>query len=336
VRVSVNRYIKPLKRCQVPSGGRDESPQGDDSFPCLYSNNSTEQEATTPEKFNLLSPYHRKQAKMIYENAEKFIKIHGFSKTGFLTLTFSDNVADNKEASRRFNSLKTHFFPKHFDEYLLMKERQDRGAWHYHVLVACRKNIRDGIDFDAIYGRSKNGVRNKIKPDYRSANPYLRSLWKSLRENLPSFSFGRSELLPIESSAEAAGRYMGKYVSKHIGSRKEEDKGVRLFSCSRSFQRAANTNFAWHTDGSREWRRKLAYFAKITGIQDFDEMKNLFGPSWAYHLGSYIAQVDTLMPHEIIRIKKVYSQRRQFFINEPPSMSHDGFLIHESTGELLF
>lgn len=313
-------------------------PKGGDSLPCLNSNNSTENSAEALEGFNLLSPYNRKQALAMCENAKKFVSSVGLCRVGFLTLTFADNVRDHKEASRRFNSLKTHFFPLHFGCWMLVKERQTRGAWHYHLLVDCKTDIRTGVIFDEIYGRDKNQTkgRGSATPSYRSAGQELRSIWKSLREDLPNFNFGRSELLPIETTDLAVARYVGKYVSKHIGARKKEDKGVRLFSCSRDFRRAATTNFAWNTEGSQEWRRKLSKFAQITGIDSLDDMCSVFGPSWSYHLASYINQVDDRLPHELIRIKKVYSQRRQFFINEPPTMSHDGFLIHEKSGEILF
>lgn len=324
-------------RKKTPSRVFRKRPQrGGVSFPRLYSNNSTENETkATDQKINILSPYHKKQAMMIYSNAEKFIQQYGLKNVGFLTLTFPDRVLDNAEASRRFNSLKTHFLGKHFSCFLLIKEKTKKDVWHYHLLVHCKQDIRTGINFDEIYGRSSAGVRNVEKPNYKSANKYLRSIWKVLRDELHKFNFGRAELLPIESSAEAASRYVGKYVSKHIGARKEEDKGVRLFSCSRNFNRAANTNFAWNTDGSKEWRRKLKIFAEIAGIHSMDDMKQELGKHWAYHLATYIEQVDTLTPPEIIRIKKFYNE---YYLSREaaPIITKDGYLMKPETGEILF
>lgn len=243
------------------------SPPEADSLPCLYSSNGTENDKKW--SLNHLSGYHKRQAECIHHNVRYFCEKVGLSNVGFLTLTFSDNVFDQKEAFRRFKSLNAHYLSKRFGDWILVKERQKRGAWHYHILIDCLGDIRDGINFNGLHVR-----------DYSSANGHLRSLWGSLRVAMPKYGFGRSELLPLRSNSEAIGRYVGKYISKHVGVREEQDKGVRLFSTSGGFK-AANTRFAWNTPGNWIWRMKLKAYAEFLGITDYDDLKHVLGRKWA-------------------------------------------------------
>ena len=93
-----------------------------------------------------------------------------------------------------------------------------RGAWHLHVLVLLPYDIRTGVDF---------------------APPYLRAVWRELRIKCKAYGFGRHELLPIKSNADAMAQYIGKYISKHLGSRKDEDKGKRLIASSSGWTKTA-------------------------------------------------------------------------------------------------
>ncbi len=261
----------------------DSSGQLADSLPCLYSNNDTETEkqpddSASENLLNLLSPYHRKAAHVLFENVASLIDSVGLDCLGFLTLTFPDNITDPKEAYSRFKSLNSHFFLGHpqFGIWLCVKERQKRGAWHYHILIDCGVDIRTGVNWDEI----GKGV-------YRSAGDHLRGLWSELRVNLPKYGFGRSELLPIRKNGEAMGRYVGKYIAKHIEGRKEEDKGVRLVSYSKNWPRS-NAKFQWHTPNSHMWRFCVRALAEYFGCDNMDDLKKRFGPRWAYYFAESI------------------------------------------------
>lgn len=61
-------------------------------------------------------------------------------RTSFLSLTFQDNVTDGdlakKELDKFIRSLRIHLRKEHWQlRYLLVPERQKRGAWHYHVVL---------------------------------------------------------------------------------------------------------------------------------------------------------------------------------------------------------
>jgi hypothetical protein len=263
-------------------------------LPCLNSNNCIEalgSEGQNP--LRILRGYDLKKTYAVKCNAEKFIAETGLDKVGFLTLTFPDRLTDHKEASRRWHSLRTNFFPI-FGHWQLVKERTVKGYLHFHLLVDLNADIRTGFDFD-LYQQSIELRKQRLpyrhieRLAFRTANVQLRNLWATLRQVLPLYGFGRHELLPIRTTAEAAAKYVGKYVSKHLHARLDEDKGAR--TCSRSQgQTGVSCRFAWHSPGGMEWRSKLASFAVRNGCLDLDDMKKRFGSRWAYYLCEAIIQ----------------------------------------------
>jgi len=305
---------------QDPSSSQHQnshSPAADraSSLPCLNSNNTAE---ILENSIDLLTPYHRKQAFSLKENCSRFISMFGLSHVGFLTLTFPDNVVDNKEAYRRFCSFRKHFLTKVFSEYMLVKERQKRGAWHYHLLVAVSQDIRTGFDFDQVFpGKGK-------RPSYKSAAPYLRNLWSELREALPKYGFGRSELAPIRTNDEAMAKYVGKYieqnvVGKNVSGYEEQDKGVRLISYSRTWPRTS-TKFSWNSPGSKEWRRKLERFTiEFLGLKNTDDLKEEYGPRWAYLWTDYIIDIDVILEDSLnTELKRSFMEKNSLHRKPTP------------------
>lgn len=291
------------------TSGRLAQPVGQmDSLLYLNSNNGAEKAKLNPQDAlikrlaesglvtnividEFLSPYARKSAFVLIQNTEKFINSVGKNNVGFLTLTFKENVTDHKEAIRRFKSFLKHYLNKNFGSWMRISERQKRGAWHFHILVDCRQDIRTGVNFDEIYGKTG-------RKKYSSCSPYLRSLWQSLREACEKYGFGRSELLPIESNVAAMAKYIGKYLSKHNCWRDPSDKGIRLAGYSGKSTRS-NTKFSWNTEGSKEWRKKLEKFAEIHEFTSHEEFNHNFGSSWAHKLRPFILLVDQFPPDVI-------------------------------------
>lgn len=283
----------------LPAGpGRLDTGPEAVSLPCLYSNNGIENTATDGQEkaetvlnlCNLLSPYHKRQAHTLFSNVHRLVTKVATSvgHVGFLTLTFPDNLTDNTEVRERFRSFNTNFLSKHpsISEWISTKEVQKRGAWHFHLVVALTENIAEGVNWEEM----EKGV-------YRSAPQPLRNLWKELREALPNYGFGRSELMPIKSGPDAIARYVGKYISKHIGNRTEEQKGVRLISYSKGWIRNG-CQFAWNTKNAAEWRRKLALFAKWHGCQEYYQLSAKLGQGWAYRYAQDIMDIDKVLQEE--------------------------------------
>jgi hypothetical protein len=267
------------------------------SLPCLYSNNSNgaasdallERTAHAQQMCSESNSLHyvvglalgqqqKKTASALAWNVKAFVDRYGLEHVGFLTLTFADDVQSPREAQRRFNSLRSGVLADRYQAHIRVFERHKSGRIHYHLLIVLPVDIRSGADFDAF-----------TRGDYRSASAALRDEWRFWRETAPGYGFGRTELLPVKSTAEGIGRYVGKYIGKSLGQRRPQDKGVRLVEYSRG-SRMASTRFAWATPGAAAWRRKVRLFASImTPVHvPFRSFTAVFGLHWAYHFRDFI------------------------------------------------
>lgn len=265
---------------EIPAEGGKRGLPDLGPFPCLNSNISTRPLGAP---LNALSTQHRKTAFILGASVHQLAERHGVARLGFLTLTFADHVTCPKEAQRRLNSLISHVIKPRYGDYIGCLERQKSGRIHYHLLVVLGVDIRAGCDFEAIARR-----------DYRTAPAALKAEWAYWRQVAPKYGFGRTELMPVRSHIEAMAKYVGKYIAKHIDSREERDKGVRLVRYSRA-GRAGTTRFQFHSPGAAEWRRKVGIFAAIlqahypdAEIRDISDIAPLAGNRWAYRNRDFI------------------------------------------------
>jgi hypothetical protein len=266
-------------------------------LPCLSSNNSNEKAAAEGSEsapaqalldFQTFSKAHKRSACALAWNVQFLAERFGLECLGFLTLTFADHVVDPREAQRRFNSLATGVLRSRYREFIRVWERTKSGRIHYHLLVVLDADIRTGFDFDGV---SRN--------DYRSANSAIRDEWAFWRKTSKVYGFGRTELLPVKSTAEGIARYVGKYISKHVAQREERDKGFRLVEYTRG-ARMSSTRFGWNTEGAQFWRAKVGLFCRILGANGatpdaspvlFRDLSRICGPRWAYHHREFIVSL---------------------------------------------
>lgn len=255
------------------------------SLPCLNSGISTESDTKSVLEPLQIPAFGRKTAFILQQSISSLSSRVGLDFLGFLTLTFSQHIICPKEAQRRLNSLITHVIKPRYGDYVGVFERQKSGRIHYHLLVTMRSDIRTGVDFKLLAAK-----------DYSTAGPALRAEWAFWRKTAKNYGFGRTELLPVKSSIEAMSKYVGKYVSKHLESRTDEDKGVRLVRYSKS-ARSGTTRFQWHSVGSSEWRRKLKTFAQIVADRNgldsvsMSDLTKILGSRWAYNNRDFINSI---------------------------------------------
>ncbi len=262
-------------------------PQTGEAIPLPCRSLETTQSRPDP---NQLSSGHRKVANALSWNVAHLCQKYGTHRVGFLTLTFADHVICAREASRRFNSLASNVLRPRYAHFIRVLERQKSGRIHYHLLVVLKDDIRTGADFDAFADRN-----------YKSANSALRLEWAFWRKTSPVYRFGRTELMPIRSDADALGLYVGKYIGKHIGFRLEEDKGVRLVSYSGDARMATSKHMliGKYPD---QWRAKVATFCRIVEgwkvtvnpharVRNMDDLAFELGPKWAYKWREFICSL---------------------------------------------
>jgi hypothetical protein len=237
-----------------------------------------------PDPTSIFPEYQKKVASMMAEEIEAMGRRFGIERLGFLTLTFPDKLRDREEASQRYRSLRAHVLAQRYLCGISNWERHLSACLHIHLIIALHEDIRTGIDFDAI-----------AREDYRTAPPALLREWAFLRETLPGYGFGRSELLPVKSTVQGVARYCGGYLSKGFVHRCDEDKHKQLvgffgFGRSKDGHRRSSVRMSWNTAVARAYRLSLATFAAVLGLRDMSEMKEIFGPNWNFILREFIRE----------------------------------------------
>lgn len=187
-------------------------------------------------------------------------------------------------------------------DWIRISERHKSGAVHYHFVIVMPEgvDIRTGCDFAAFANKDL-----PTRERYASAPRALKAEWRFWLRTSPRYGFGRHELLPVKSTAEGIGRYVGKYLSKTVNMRSPLDHGARLVEYTRG-ARIANTKFAWATPGATSWRKKLGVFARIVAVHtgcadaldalgeppfDFYDLSAVLGKRWAYRHREFIASL---------------------------------------------
>lgn len=222
-----------------------------------------------------------KKAETLYVNLQSLIRRVGEEKVGFVTLTFPDNCADAKEAQARYHSFHTHFLKPRGLETICVPERQERGAWHYHLATAFPWDIRSGFDFEAYrnWQCAKRDGDKRLEQKWerkwcRSANSALKKWWHDLRVAAPKYGFGRCQTIPIISNAAGLCRYMASYVTTAYANRLPCDKGLRTVRYSLKV-RPANLKWSWAEGTGQRHRRGIQILGMIYQL-DFDGLNRAF------------------------------------------------------------
>ncbi len=278
-------------------------------LPCLFETTASKDEVSP------LPGPRKKQAEALSQNIKWMAAMFGKGRIGFLTLTLGDyeaggkfrNLRDRKEAQRRFHSLLTNEISKRYLCGVTVTERHKNGGIHFHLVVACKDDIRGDIDFNACFPPKGLTGKPVFKPDYSTGNEAIKREWAYWRRTAKLYGFGRHQLQPMRENGEALGRYLGEYLRKDWDSRLPEDKGAR---CVRYFghwskdllkkgERKATPphkgRFGWLTPRACVWREMVKQTvivlnhngAKITE----HNIKDVIGPRWAWKMGKLFRAV---------------------------------------------
>jgi hypothetical protein len=270
------------------------------------------------------SSYQLKQKFAVTENTAAFIEQVGTNSVGFLTLTFGDNLTDPKEAQRRFNSFWTNVGRKVFGAYLRVIEFQRRGAVHYHLLVSCPVAIKEAFDWDAFLTAQecyrqgdRNGHRQLTKAYVQKLRDggcsWLVDTWAMLREELPKYGLGRSELVPVRSNFEGMAKYIGKYLEKGCMNRAPEQKGVRMFNASlKGWTKRVSMRFQFLSEASGNFRSRVARLADHLSVSESDGISSYLGIKWAYRLRPWLIPSFEGLEVQPTGDEKYWAEERKF------------------------
>lgn len=284
----VKTGLAPIQGQSSASSGSHSLNGGNASLPCLRVNNSNDSPTTDKNKtFTPIPPWVRKSEFKVKCEVMALFDKFGLDRIGFLTLTFADDVQDHKEATKRLNSLITGVLRERYAQCIRVSERQQKGRWHFHLVVVCQQDIRRGVDFEAIKNRQYK----------QGANEALRREWAFWRSTAKKYGFGRTELLPVKKTGEALAAYVAKYISKGFAYRQPQDKGMRLYSVIGG-SRVCSSRFSFVSAKTTQWRRKVAMWAaswsgsfaavassggyQSVGLLTYDDLPLIFGKKWAW------------------------------------------------------
>ena len=239
----------------------------------------------------------RKTAYALGENILYFVQKVGLANVGFFTITFDSSIMP-REAQRRMNNFARRVLKGLFGERVRVSEFTRAGRIHYHLVVDCLGDVRTGFDWGH-YERTRAWSRDRKRRlcDKPRGNlgrtSLLRDLHLRLNAAAGAYHIGRIELVPLKSTGEAVGRYVGGYIAKgeahHV---KARHKGLRWVNYTRRAARIVGPGpWGWGVPG-RTWRRKLERWAAKHGCASLDEVRAVFGARWAWHGRDAIAATD--------------------------------------------
>lgn len=236
--------------------------------------------------------FHRKQnwksRFVAEENLRGYILKFGELNVGLLTVTVSECLSAKEFQAMWHPFMKA--LQRHFPTGMWVRERQPRsGNWHAHCVVDVGRDFKTGFPFSQVEKRF-----------YANVAPWVRALWKILRELAEKYGFGRVELLPLKHSGKACARYLTKYLAKAMGSEKSEgEEKCRLFGV---WGKVRSVNSTFCLLSSRIIERRKEWLAADSYLADKSLIKQMFGPHWWHHLGDALRNV--IMPVEYYQIRK--------------------------------
>lgn len=286
---------------------------------------------------NCIRTHERKQLFVAQENIRLYIERFGPNNIGVLTITTPSECLSARDFQAKWHPFRTNVVSRMFPTGMWVRERQPRtGNWHAHAVVDLGRDIKTGFPFDQV-----------SRGFYANVDAELRSVWKELRAKAERYSFGRTELLPIKSNGEGFSLYVTKYLGKALGSDKSEgEEKCRLFGIWGGV-RFVYSKFDWVSN--RILRKRKAWLAVDSGLQNEEEFRQMFGMHWWRFLGNELMNV--IMPIEYYQIRRngelVFDelgrwhyendlQRLDGIESAQARITHSRFLLYCAHGMMLY
>lgn len=243
-----------------------------------------------------------KRAFALRNNLNAFFDHYGREHCAFFTLSPLAGT-EPKELAAKFNDARKRQFAWMLSYVRVLEPRRD-GTAHHHYAVATAFDMQpDAFDWPAFKVCQEQAPRRGNPPGplfvemrrrySSSATPQLRDCWKENKAVSKAFGFGRVEMLPIRTCAEAMGHYVGKYLESGTHYRNAKWKGARRVEYDRKeslLWKSCGSAFGFVSEGSREWRKRVDEMALASCVErdDMVGFRRIFGRTWAYEMRSTI------------------------------------------------
>jgi hypothetical protein len=239
---------------------------------------------------NCIRTSRRKQLFVAQENIRLYIEKAGENNVGVLTITTSSECLTAREFQKKWHSFRTNVVKRLFPTGIWIRERQPRtGNWHSHAVVDLGRDVKTGFPFDQVQKRF-----------YANVDPWLRDIWKQVRQKAEAYGFGRTELLPIKHGGKGCARYLTKYLGKSFGCEKIlGEEQCRLFGVWGGV-RFVYSQFDWVSN--RIMRKRKAWLASTAGLTDAEGFRALYGPFWWFVIGEALMKV--ILPIGYYQVQK--------------------------------
>jgi hypothetical protein len=229
-----------------------------------------------------------------------------------------DRLQDLREFSDRWNSASSNLLRDLFLSHLVVIQRHKDGVPHAHVVVVCNRKLGTGVYWDR--------QRRKWR---QCPSAHCKALWDLLSpERMKGYGLGVANLLPLQGEANGLGRYVARYVSRELGTRRKGDRGARLVRYSQSWPRVVVGPFTWADKRAQRARDRAKQMA-VVFWGSWLRMVTDIGDNWRFKLIRCLYCGDGEYWDVI-----TYAERSLEFFGGILFALHDAWLVHDRNAEL--
>jgi hypothetical protein len=206
---------------------------------------------------------------------EGAVRLFGGEHCGMLTIGCpgNDRLGEMREFSARFDSFNSNLLAGRFVQWMAVIQRHKDGVIHAHIPVVTSWEMGGPPYWDKHWRRHRSRATARCREEWEVFTP----------DRMSGFGLGVANLKPMQGDPRAFGRYVGRYVGRELGTRRKEDRGVRLVRYSHSWHRVVCGPFSAADHRTRQaWDRAQKLGKRLWG--SIERMVNDLGPQWKWHL----------------------------------------------------
>ena len=199
----------------------------------------------------------------------------------FITLTFRYPVTSPARARKRLNSF-LNKFRKRYCSFIRVLGCHKNGGIHYHLLIPVSFDCHDNTRITAWSGALNDSSSKRDRELLDAMSPALRAESDWWTRTSPRYGFGRVQVAPIHSNAEAVRKYLLKQAPFLGQLGLGDTRYVHFWACSQNLK-SGSIKFAWNSPGTAKGRARLKEWAAEQGCNSYEDLRAQFGSRWGWH-----------------------------------------------------